>query len=168
MMTVEIRIDRATLPDAPLMAALHADCFARAWDASEMARFIESPETLCLIAATGDATVRAPGGFLIARKAAYEAELLTFGVVPASRRLGLGRALLAAATEVLRACGARRLYLEVESRNDAALALYRSLGAAEVGQRKAYYEHGADAAIFSLALCGGGEDDGATLARRQA
>ena len=41
-------------------------------------------------------------------------------------------------------------------------------GAYQTSQRKAYYEHGADAAIFSLALCGGAEDDGAALARRQA
>jgi ribosomal-protein-alanine N-acetyltransferase len=166
-MAIEIRIDRATLLDAPLLAALHADCFARAWNTAEMAQFIGSAEALCLIA-SNDAMESAPGGFLIARKAADEAELLTFGVVPRCRGMGVGRALLAAAIEALRASGVRRLLLEVETGNDAALALYRSLGAAEVGRRKAYYEHGADAAIFSLALCGGAEDDGAALARRQA
>jgi ribosomal-protein-alanine N-acetyltransferase len=168
MMAVAIRIDRATPLDAALLAALHAGCFARAWTATEMAQFIGSAEALCLIASTDGAMDSAPGGFLIARKAADEAELLTFGVVPHCRRIGVGRALLKAAIEALRASGARRLLLEVETGNAAALALYRSLGAAEIGRRKAYYEHGADAAIFSLALCGGAEDDGAALARRQA
>jgi ribosomal-protein-alanine N-acetyltransferase len=97
-MAIEIRVDRATLLDAPLLAALHADCFARAWDAAEMAQFIGSAESLCLIA-SNDAMESAPGGFLIARKAADEAELLTFGVVPTCRRMGLGRALLTTAIE---------------------------------------------------------------------
>jgi ribosomal protein S18 acetylase RimI-like enzyme len=52
----------------------------------------------------------------------------------------------------LRAAGAKQLYLEVEDGNEAALTLYRALGAVPVGKRPGYYEHGADAAIFSLAL----------------
>jgi ribosomal protein S18 acetylase RimI-like enzyme len=44
------------------------------------------------------------------------------------------------------------LFLEVEPGNAPALRLYESFGAVRVGERKAYYEHGADAAIFSLAL----------------
>jgi ribosomal-protein-alanine N-acetyltransferase len=60
--------------------------------------------------------------------------------------------LLKAAVAALRASGAKQLFLEVEHGNDAALAMYRSFGAAEMGRRKGYYRHGADAAIFSLAL----------------
>jgi ribosomal protein S18 acetylase RimI-like enzyme len=48
--------------------------------------------------------------------------------------------------------GAKQLFLEVEDSNVAALRLYRSFGAVAVGRRARYYEHGADAAIFSLAL----------------
>jgi ribosomal protein S18 acetylase RimI-like enzyme len=60
--------------------------------------------------------------------------------------------LLGAAVAALREAGARRLFLEVEDGNEAALKLYRSLGAIPVGRRQRYYESGADAAIFSLAL----------------
>jgi ribosomal-protein-alanine N-acetyltransferase len=130
------------------MAAIHASCFARPWDEAAMAQFISGPDSLCLIASTGGVAA----GFLIARKAADEAELLTFGVGPACRRRGLGRALLQAAMALLRASGTKRLFLEVEEGNEAALQLYRSFGAKAVGHRPAYYEHGADAAIFSLAL----------------
>ncbi len=145
-------VDRATPIDAGLMAALHSSCFARAWDEAAMAQFIAGPDTLCLIASVIDNSVAAPAGFLIARKAADEAEILTLGVVPASRRMGLGRALLQTAITTLRATGAKRLFLEVEEGNGAAVALYRSLGAVAVGRRPGYYEHGADAAMFSLAL----------------
>lgn len=92
------------------------------------------------------------GGLLIARKAADEAEILTFCVAPACRNAGLGRALLETAVKELRDAGAKQLFLEVEQRNEAALKLYRSFGAVPVGKRERYYEHGADAAIFCLAL----------------
>ena len=36
--------------------------------------------------------------------------------------------------------------------NEAALRLYRSCGAEPVGHRQGYYDHGADSAIFGLAL----------------
>ena len=86
------------------------------------------------------------------RKAADQAEILTFGVAPACRRSGLGRALLVEAMAELRASGVKRLYLEVDQGNEPALELYRALGGVPVGKRPGYYEHGADAAIFSLAL----------------
>jgi ribosomal-protein-alanine N-acetyltransferase len=149
---VEILIAQARLTDAALMATIHATCFARAWDEGSMAQFLKGPGTLCLIGSLADESMAIPCGLLIARRAADEAELLTVGVAPASRRAGLGRALLHHALPPLRESGARQLYLEVEDGNEAALALYRSLGAVPVGRRKAYYENRADATIFSLAL----------------
>jgi ribosomal-protein-alanine N-acetyltransferase len=132
------------------MAAIHAASFARSWDAGSIAQFLGSPGCLSLLAAT--AAGQPAQGLLIARIASDEAELLTLAVLPLSRRLGLARALLGAAMTVLRERGAKRLFLEVEEGNAPARALYHSLGAVAVGRRPGYYEHGADAAIFSLAL----------------
>ena len=91
-------------------------------------------------------------GFLIVRSAGDEAEILTLAVDPSHRRQGLARALLAAAIDSLRKAGAKRLFLEVDEANEPARGLYQSLGAVAVGRRPRYYEHGADADIFSLAL----------------
>lgn len=143
----ELAVRQAGPSDAELLADLHHACFARAWDAIAMLAFAISPETLCLMGSAG-----MPGGFLIARKAGNEAEILTFGVVPSCRNKGLGRALLQTATERLRASGMKQLFLEVEEGNAAALHLYRSFGGQPVGRRHGYYDHGADAVIFSLAL----------------
>jgi [ribosomal protein S18]-alanine N-acetyltransferase len=52
----------------------------------------------------------------------------------------------------LRAAGAKKIFLEVNEANASARGLYQSLGAVVVGRRKRYYEHDADADIFSLAL----------------
>ena len=103
-----------------------------------MAQFLGSPEVLCLIGSVADNSGGVMGGLLIARQAADEAELLTFGVAPACRRSGLGRALLDEASKI-RTSGARQLFLEVETGNEAALALYRAFGAVPVGQRPGYY-----------------------------
>lgn len=151
-MPVEIAVTRAGPFDASSMAAIHASAFARAWDEAAMGQFLAAPDTLCLIGSVADSAGGTLGGLLIARKAADEAEILTFCVAPACRNAGLGRALLDAAATALREAGAKTLFLEVEEGNEAALRLYRSLGAIPVGKRERYYESGADAAIFSLAL----------------
>ena len=151
-MPVKIIITRAGRYDPISMAAIHRSCFAKPWGEAAMAQFVAEPEALCLVGSTADSSGGTIGGLLIARKAADEAEILTFCVAPACRNAGLGRALLETAVQELRAAGAKQLFLEVDNGNDAALKLYRALGAIPVGKREAYYEHGADAAIFSLAL----------------
>ncbi|HML91473.1 GNAT family N-acetyltransferase [Methyloceanibacter sp.] len=155
---------RAAAPyDAPLFAALHAACFGSRespdgdgplnetgpWNEKAMTRFIAGPGTVCLIATIAG---EEPAGFLIARTAADEAELLTIGVLPDHRKRGAGQALLREAAEVLGAAGVGRLFLEVEETNRPALALYRGLGAVPVGRRPGYYENGADAAVLRLDL----------------
>jgi ribosomal-protein-alanine N-acetyltransferase len=155
------RIHRAGPADAAVMAAIHATCFSQGWDEAAMSQFVVAPSVLCLIGAVPPA-LDAPAGLLIARRAADEAELLTIGVAPSQRRAGLGRALLAHALAELSASGATQLFLEVDEGNGAAVALYRELGAERVGHREGYYESGADAAIFSLALCHPHSDDGRT------
>lgn len=151
-MPVEIAVTRAGPHDVFSMSAIHRSCFSRAWDEAAMAQFLASPEALCLIGSVADSSGGMMGGLLVARKAADEAEILTLCVAPACRNSGLGRALLEAAVKALRAAGAKQLFFEVEDGNEAALKLYRSFGAVPVGKREGYYEHGADAAIFSLAL----------------
>jgi [ribosomal protein S18]-alanine N-acetyltransferase len=152
-------IHRALPGDAALMAAIHGTCFNRPWDEAAMGQFIAAPGILCLIGAATH-VMAAPSGILIARHAAGEAELLTVGVTPACRRSGLGRAMLEQAIAALRSSGATTLFLEVDEGNEAALGLYRSLGAVPVGRRPGYYESGANAAIFSLALSDSRSDDG--------
>ena len=146
--TIDLRL--AGLTDAPSLAAIHAACFAKNWDADAIEQFLDVPGCLTLLAST------APGmpaqGLLIVRSAGDQAEILTLAVDPNHRRQGLARSLLAAAVAALRAAGVKQLFLEVDEANAPARGLYQSLGAVVVGRRPRYYEHGADADIFSLAL----------------
>jgi ribosomal-protein-alanine N-acetyltransferase len=90
-------------------------------------------------------------GFVLARVAADEAEIVTLAVRPAARGRGLGRALLQAAIDKARSLGADTMFLEVGADNPQALALYAGLGFAKVGARKAYYD-GRDALVLRLPL----------------
>lgn len=123
-------------------AALHAACFsaAEAWGAEAIALMLELP---------GAFGVLRPGaGFVLARVAADEAEILTLAVVPAARRAGLGANLLAEAMAGARARGAVALFLEVSEGNQAARTLYAICGFAEVGRRRRYYTGGVDALVL--------------------
>ena len=128
-------VEQAVVADAELLAKLHAGSFSDRWSASFIAKLIALPGSVALIAREEDATC----GFILARVAADEAEILTLAVDPAWRRRGLGRALIMAAAERARDGGARTMFLEVETGNDAARALYAASGFREEGRRRGYY-----------------------------
>lgn len=127
---------------AALLAALHADCFPDAWDAAAITALLATPGTFAF--AHDD-------GFVLARVAGDEAEILTLAVAPPARGRGLGRALLQAVISRAAEQGASSLFLEVGADNPAALALYAGLGFTRVGMRKAYY-NGGDALVLRLPL----------------
>jgi ribosomal-protein-alanine N-acetyltransferase len=70
------------------------------------------------------------------------AEILTVGVIPAARRAGIARRLVATLLVEARRRRATEVFLEVRVDNDAARKLYRTEDFAEVGLRRGYYDHG--------------------------
>lgn len=90
------------------------------------------------------------GGFVLARVAADEAEILTLAVMPDCQRRGYAEGLLARAMLEAAQRGARSLVLEVAVDNAPARALYAKGGFVEVGRRRAYYPSGQDALILRL------------------
>jgi ribosomal-protein-alanine N-acetyltransferase len=137
-------IRTATRDDRPVLAALHARSFMKAWDARAVGALLETPGTTALIAADR--------GFAMIRVAAGEAEILTLCVAPEARRAGLGARLLGAAAEAASAQGAREMFLEVAESNKAARALYARAGFVEVGRRRSYYDAGEDALVLRCIL----------------
>lgn len=92
-------------------------------------------------------------GFVVARSAADEMEILNLAVEPAGRRRGAGRALLAAALDRGRAAGARRAWLEVRESNRVAQLFYESRGFAVAGRRPRYYSDPVeDALVMAFTL----------------
>jgi ribosomal-protein-alanine N-acetyltransferase len=141
-------IRSGTLEDLPEIATLHGECFADAWSAEFLGRLLAQPGAFSSIAIEGER----PVGFIIARANAGEAEILSLGVRPTSRRRGLGAALVRSAMERAILSGALEIFLEVNVENIAALALYGRLAFREVGRRSGYYQDASGPAADALVL----------------
>jgi len=115
---------------------------AAVWSEETYARL---QETGCQgwVAQAGTETV----GFLVARCAADEAEILNLAVAPESRRRGYATALAQEALREFRRQGVRRVFLEVRASNGGAIAFYEGLGFRAAGRRAAYYEKPQEDAI---------------------
>jgi ribosomal-protein-alanine N-acetyltransferase len=135
--------------DTAPLAALHAACFRQAWDARTIVDLLATPGAFAL---------HTQDGFVLARIAGGEAEILTLAVAPHARGKGLGRALLQAAIARAEQQDTRAMFLEVGADNPHALALYAGLGFTKVGIRKGYYASasagpgGGDALVLRLSL----------------
>jgi ribosomal-protein-alanine N-acetyltransferase len=140
------RLIPATIAHGPAMAAIHATAFGarQRWGADAMALQLGLPGAFGLLAG--------PDGFVLARVAADEAEILTLAVVPSARRQGLARQLLLGAIARAVQLGAAAILLEVAEANTAARALYAGLGFTQVGLRRGYYAQGMDALVLRLDL----------------
>ena len=79
----------------------------------------------------------------LGRTPPFEYEIHTIGVDPAYQGRGIGRRLL---DDLLNVAAGAVVHLEVRTDNAPAIALYRSVGFADVGVRRRYYRiSGADA-----------------------
>jgi ribosomal-protein-alanine N-acetyltransferase len=125
--------------DLSALARQHAACFTRAWTEAALRGLLKSPGTIGFAA---------HDGFVLARVAGDEAEILTLAVVPDARRRGIGAALLRETAGCARVMGARTMFLEVSESNAAAIALYTRAGFREAGRRRSYYGPSDDALIL--------------------
>lgn len=137
-----------TIAHARLIAGMHHICFAEPWNEKAMAELLALPGCFGWLAYDGET----PQGFVLARIAADEAEILTILVLPPFRRTGLARRLLAAVADNAKTQGVVKLFLEVALSNEAGLALYTKVGFTEVGRRPRYYANGGDALLLAMIL----------------
>ena len=136
----------ATPAHAPAMALLHGSAFplGERWGVDAIGLQLGRPGAFGWVAPDG--------GMILARTAADEAEVLTLAVDPASRRQGIGRALLRQGMATARERGAQAMFLEVAAGNAPAQALYAAAGFSVVGRRPRYYPGGGDALVLLLRL----------------
>lgn len=148
----EFAVERLTQADARLLPAIHREDFVRPWSEDEFETLIGQQAVFGFGAWRVGHRAEAPAGFVLARLAAGEAEILTLAVARAWRRHGLGRELMEAVLRHLHAERAEALFLEVDETNQPATALYRRLGFSEVGRRPAYYERPGVAKTAALVM----------------
>ncbi|HEY1612570.1 MAG TPA: ribosomal protein S18-alanine N-acetyltransferase [Rhizomicrobium sp.] len=124
-----------TSADLEDLARLHGACFSSPWDQVSLAALTAQPNVFTLIATQGGRA----RGFVMARVAAGESEILSLGVHPQSRGAGTGAQLVHAAATQAAEQGATEIFLEVGEKNQTARSVYDGLGFRLVGRRKHYY-----------------------------
>jgi ribosomal-protein-alanine N-acetyltransferase len=133
------------------VAALHGQGgFARGWEPGECAALLADASVAGDGVFPGQAS--RPAGFVLSRKAADEAEILSIVIAPGHRRTGLAATLLAAHLSRLAGSGVTQVFLDVEDGNVAAERLYRHLGFREVGRRKGYYPKADGSRVAAIAM----------------
>lgn len=134
--------------DRAAIARLHGECFVPGWDADFVGRLLAAPGAVAFVAIEADFVA----GFILARSAAGEAEIVSLGVSPAFQRRGIGADLVGALCRRATEAGVLEVFLEVAVANEAARALYAGLDFREVGRRPNYYEDAAGPARDALIL----------------
>jgi ribosomal-protein-alanine N-acetyltransferase len=144
----EPALSEATPRDAAAMAVLHAISFRRGWSDGEIESLLTEDSVLAHRAMLG----RRLAGFIVSRRAADEAEILSVAVAPSSRGRGMGAALLRLHLRHLAGLGVQAVFLEVDEDNAAACRLYASAGFHEVARREGYYSDQAGRRTAALVL----------------
>jgi ribosomal-protein-alanine N-acetyltransferase len=104
-------------------------------------RYFLSRDNACGIVAEVDGAL---GGFAIGHRSGSRGHVVTIDVAAAHRRSGVGSALLRELVRRLEDSGARRIRLEVDLRNAAAIRFYEGLGFRESRRLRGYYGHELD------------------------
>jgi ribosomal-protein-alanine N-acetyltransferase len=140
-----ITIGALTVADAERCAELEAVLFPGddPWPTVAFVRELATTHNHYVAARSADALIGYGGISRLGRTAPFEYEVHTIGVDPAYQGRGIGRRLL---NELLNFAAGAVVHLEVRTDNAPAIALYRSVGFAQVGLRRRYYRvSGADA-----------------------
>ncbi len=120
-------------------------CFENCWECSAITAQMNNP---CCISVLWQEAGEAVG-YALGNIVCDEAELYRIAVVPTSRKTGTGTKILQRFIADCKKRGAKKIFLEVRSRNTAAVGLYEKLGFSRIAIRKGYYGDD-DAIIYSL------------------
>lgn len=137
--------------DVEAVAAIEATAYSHPWTRGN---FIDSLAAgyLAEVLVSHDAGIV---GYFVAMPGVDELHLLNVTVAPAWQRRGHGQQLLQVVQDLARQRGLATLWLEVRQSNTRARSLYRRIGFAESGLRRAYYPAAGgreDAVVMSLAV----------------
>jgi len=130
-----IEVFEGTEAYCQVIAEIHQSAASDPWSASFLTDLLRKPTVSALVAKIG----HTPAGFVLVQQGGDEAEILNIATAPPLRRKGIAKALIVSISKQLTHAGVRALFLEVAADNDAAKALYASLGFEEVGRRVGYY-----------------------------
>jgi len=111
-----------------------------AWTRAQVRDSLDMPSTSLLLADREGKVIRKgnAAGFVMARQALDEEELLLIAVRPEERGKGVGKRLIESYIDSARGRGVRSVFLEMRA-NNPAQSLYRRVGFTPIGTRPRYY-----------------------------
>ncbi len=130
--------------DAASIAEMEARCFSDPWSLDYLENLLRNPAVHFVVAESDGV----PAGYFGITVIVDECEVLNVAVLPEYRRKGIGRTLMEEIICICRRSSVTSLFLEHRESNTAAAALYESLGFAEYGRRKNYYDSPTEDAIL--------------------
>jgi ribosomal-protein-alanine N-acetyltransferase len=142
--TIAALVTPARSEDAEDIADIDQSCFGQA--TVNLTAELERPWARVWVARLGGDKAK-PVALLLAWSVADELHILSIATLPAHRRTGLARALLAEALDYAKRQRAQRVQLEVRRSNRAAIRLYRAFGFSATGIREQYYADNLEDAI---------------------
>jgi len=149
--TGQWRVRLAAGGDADDLALLEAAAFGPAsWGEDSVKASLREPNVATVLAFGQGGGL--PAGFAMLMRAADEGEILSLGVAPLQRLKGVGDALLCEVLRIAVRAGLSKIFLEVDTSNAAARALYEKHRFQQIGERREYYRDGANAMVMGKTL----------------
>ena len=141
-----MEIRRAIPDDAPGIERIEELSFPDSWEKKDIFSYICSSNSMCFVATEGGEVI----AYIIGSIIPPEGEIYRIATHPSFRCRGVGYRLLSYMTKTERGRGLESLFLEVRSKNAAAISLYTSFGFMRIGTRKNYYQNPTDDAVVMV------------------
>jgi len=142
-----VKIRNASFRDIPRIVEIENNCFLEdAWSESAFQTELEFGRDLFLVCENDEIESYA----IAIMMPPFESQIASIASDPKYQRKGNSKALLNEIIAVGESKGIKEFGLEVRVSNEAAIALYSSLGFKAEGIRKKYYSNGEDAILMWL------------------
>ncbi len=132
--------------DLPVLAEVEKECFSDPYSLNMLTEEFESPHTVYLVVEE-NGEILGYGGYSAVLD---EADIMTIGIIPKARGLGLGQMLLEKLISHAKEQEIKKMWLEVRVSNLPAITLYKKLGFCEIGIRKEYYANNREDALTMM------------------
>ncbi len=119
------------------ISRIEEECFDPAWNYEEIMFELDNP--LCI--SVWEQSDGKLAGYALARVIEDEGELLRIAVTESFRRRGFAKKIMTRMLGDMKKRGASVCFLEVRSKNSAAIALYESFGFGKISVRRHYYKN---------------------------
>lgn len=139
-----LQIDDMRKEDLEQVSTMEAACFSMPWSKKSFEENLNRSDAVYVVARDGDKVLGYCGAYVILN----EADINQVAVEPLHRKKGVGGKMLAALLDKLGKAGADAVTLEVRKSNEAAIALYESMGFVTEGIRKKFYEKPVEDALI--------------------